>query len=93
MALQLRAEVTKGGHTRGRPSEPLRPASKRDAAACAEALMRGPPTGFAQFTGRLLQMYRQHGIEVPTVTVEYKALNVKMQVCTGWQLCPAASPA
>ena len=57
----------------------LHKAKQQEAASVAQDILQ-VPAGFAQFTARILQLYKQHGIEWPTVTLEFKHMNVTTKV-------------
>lgn len=64
----------------------LHHAKHAEAASMAQDILQGP-AGFAHFTERLLRLYKQHGIEWPTVVLEYKDVNVTTKVCREFSGC------
>lgn len=72
---------------------------QEEAAQLAHEVLQAP-AGFEQFSARLLKLLKSHGVEWPTVTIEYRGVNVTTQVAAAGQvvLCwrsaaePSATP-
>lgn len=52
---------------------------QEEAAQLAHEVLQAP-AGFEQFSARLLKLLKSHGLEWPTVIVEYRGVNVTTKV-------------
>lgn len=69
----------------------LHKAKHAEAASMAQDILQGP-AGFAHFTERLARLYKQYGIERPSVVLEYKDINVTTKVRQQCSSCSLGTP-